>query len=1002
MIRYSLLLPFVAVSQMIACGTEQKKSIPRSDRPVQAPVTDPTLEAEMTKINGAGASLRPGSEAPAGGTPLAPTGTTGGFAVARLTHTLTFSETTDINGPARRSLPFIAVTESRPERCEPAATLLANKALADPAAIALALKEKLATLLAPLGYSFVEARGAFEHVVDTASGPLTIALTAPRAAQPEGFEPCSLDGASDPSPSDSPNDDDQPSSSGPTLAGETLRPYVLGPVATLDTKPAWTWVGHDGGSGSFRYKLDAGDFVETTTTSLHAESALSVGKHTLNVEEQSVAGAWEPVGDFATEIKDETFIALKQLDDRILIDFGYKDAPADELYAVVRYWGSTTWQPTNGVAVEAGAVPGENATVVIHVGPHRSLVDPHPLERAGFLYRVFRVSPALSYADPVEKEISTLTHASFTKLSVVNDEGRDLVLDGNYIYLGQNTAGLRILDVSSPLAPVEAGRLMLNDNIGTLTTAGGFVYLAGTHAHLLTVDARKPEAPVMTAEYPASPEGSGSSRPLIAGDKLYQATGKTLRTFSLADPAHPSLVKEVDLKPLYKSDFFDDAIRVQIHAGLLYLSITRGTSSPTYTLVVDPADDMKLVKSMDFDYMEMSQSAPLVATRIDDKSFLAQIYDITDPFNPVKKGEIDVGDDNNRFAFEGTRLHVISDRKYSLVDVTDPAAPKILGAKDVQNWGPLAVVGRGDAAYIAVNELGVQTVDLTTPTAPAFGANMQRFVDTNAVARSGNIVAVTTPYNGTFLLDLADPIHMTVVQKIDASGTDVALRGSHLYVSSNKGVVTYDVTNPKAPVLVAGGDAVSGSWLKVLGDALFAGSGAQIAIYDLDVAGRATKRVSAPVKGLLDFAVTQDRIYAALGTAGVAAFDHQLKPLGTYTDTAYWSHVAAIGDVAYVIEPGTNGRMRSIRFPGDGTSVALGSYLGLGNTVGMGASQGMIFVADSTRLISFDVTNPASLMVTRWGEGNFMTDVQADSDGIVVTSNKNFGFEGVTVFKGRR
>jgi hypothetical protein len=83
-------------------------------------------------------------------------------------------------------------------------------------------------------------------------------------------------------------------------------PTVMGSSPTNDTTPTWSWNSYDG-DGFFRYQLDStsagGWSAETTATSYTPASVLSVGNHTLYVQERDTAGNWSPTpGSFLINI----------------------------------------------------------------------------------------------------------------------------------------------------------------------------------------------------------------------------------------------------------------------------------------------------------------------------------------------------------------------------------------------------------------------------------------------------------------------------------------------------------------------------------------------------------------------------------------------------------------------------------------------------------------------------------------------------------------------------
>jgi len=83
-------------------------------------------------------------------------------------------------------------------------------------------------------------------------------------------------------------------------------PSVSGTTPTNSTTPTWSWSPGGGGNGTYRYKLDNSDLTsgatQTTSTSYTPGSGISVGSHTLYVQERDATGNWSSSGSRAIVI----------------------------------------------------------------------------------------------------------------------------------------------------------------------------------------------------------------------------------------------------------------------------------------------------------------------------------------------------------------------------------------------------------------------------------------------------------------------------------------------------------------------------------------------------------------------------------------------------------------------------------------------------------------------------------------------------------------------------
>src|SRR4051812_14283410 len=90
---------------------------------------------------------------------------------------------------------------------------------------------------------------------------------------------------------------------GPASSNPPNAPFVgVTPRSpTNNTKPTWTWMsGGNGGSGLFRYRLDANDLTKNVSMGIQSsftpDQPLSEGSHTLYVQERSATGDWSASG----------------------------------------------------------------------------------------------------------------------------------------------------------------------------------------------------------------------------------------------------------------------------------------------------------------------------------------------------------------------------------------------------------------------------------------------------------------------------------------------------------------------------------------------------------------------------------------------------------------------------------------------------------------------------------------------------------------------------------
>ena len=81
------------------------------------------------------------------------------------------------------------------------------------------------------------------------------------------------------------------------------------------------------------------------------------------------------------------------------------------------------------------------------------------------------------------------------------DEARDVVVRQNYAYVTAGNAGLRILDISNPEAPVELGYCDTPEDAETLELQGNYAYVADWERTLWIIDISDPAEPTQVGVF---------------------------------------------------------------------------------------------------------------------------------------------------------------------------------------------------------------------------------------------------------------------------------------------------------------------------------------------------------------------------------------------------------------------------------------------------------------------------------------------------------------------
>lgn len=123
---------------------------------------------------------------------------------------------------------------------------------------------------------------------------------------------------------------------------------------------------------------------------------------------------------------------------------------------------------------------------------------------------------------------------------------RRVAVDGDYAYLADGANGLRIIDISDPTAPSDAGPYDTAAVAAEVVVVGGLAYVADVVSGLHIIDISDPTNPteVGNLDFPDIIEGIA-----VVGHHAYVTAyrGADLRVIDIASPAVPTEVSSLDL-----------------------------------------------------------------------------------------------------------------------------------------------------------------------------------------------------------------------------------------------------------------------------------------------------------------------------------------------------------------------------------------------------------------------------------------------------------------------
>ena len=460
---------------------------------------------------------------------------------------------------------------------------------------------------------------------------------------------------------------------------------------------------------------------------------------------------------------------------------------------------------------------------------------------------------------------------------------------GGVLYASTYDGRLLALDTTDPLAPTLAGELALPDFATSLAVREGSLWLSVCNTGLVKVDTAQPLSPAVAdlVELPGwsydvahvggvslvagkddlrvvdpdeqRPEASqawfrapsGFGDLAFAGDRAFGLDYfEGLLTLDVTDPLHPVETARLPLGGDKRAIALggDHAFVAAGLGGLQVIGLT-DPDQPTLATTMFPGETVRGVAKAG-NLLLVSKALP------SGSQAMLSVLDATNWQAPVPLGAVSVPE-VGELVVDGTRALVSRVGGFALVDLSQPAAPVVLGT-----WlGGAPVSGMvldGTMAYVAVHAQGVYAVDLADPAHPQTVASWEDFPWVYHVALDAGVLYAVSMVDGVFAFDVREPGQLQLVDRVSLAGAEEALvvAGGTLYALTGEHGLT--MTAPVCLDQAAGAASVMPRGLALSASpnpfnprttiAFTLGEAADVAIDVHDVRGRQVRALLAPTR----------------------------------------------------------------------------------------------------------------------------------------------------------
>ena len=469
----------------------------------------------------------------------------------------------------------------------------------------------------------------------------------------------------------------------------------------------------------------------------------------------------------------------------------------------------------------------------------------------------------------------------------------DVAVAGNYCFVADGE-DLKVVQISPN--PQIVGSIDPPDVVMGVAASGSYAYVACRSAGLRVIDVSNPAMPMMVGGA-STGEAHGVA---VAGSFAYVATTNNgLVVVDVSDPTLPLVVGIAQTGRAFGVSVAADIAMINDSGAAMW---TVDISNP-----LQPAILGVFLVPGDAGGIAIAGGHAYVADRENgfDQNAL-RVFDLSNPRSPEPFNEALGGNTRAEGVALVDNLALLAQSSDGLLgfDVSDPSTPSLRWAVDTPGTA-VDVVVSGNYAYVADVNDGLQMVDISIPV-PARIGNI-RPGDVVGVEVRGQYAYLATGSIGLLVVDVSNPLFLYVVGTANTPGSanQVAVAGNYAYVADDAaGLTIVNVANPTAPVITTSLD--TGEVLDVVVEGTYAyvagrGRGLQV----IDVSNPSLPflvgTVNTPIDALR-VAVVDNYAYVAdaVGFQVVDISDpsSMFAVGGAYTNAAY--DVAVAGECVYL------------------------------------------------------------------------------------------------------
>jgi len=380
-----------------------------------------------------------------------------------------------------------------------------------------------------------------------------------------------------------------------------------------------------------------------------------------------------------------------------------------------------------------------------------------------------------------------------------------VVISGQYAYIAAGSRS-HIVDITNPAAPKYVGRIAAYGGYHQyLNVRSGYAYVCNFDAGLAVVNIANPAAPVNVV---ALPTGFRTARIVFDGNYGYVAVGDTgMVVYNLTNPAAPTVASKIKTQGRAASVYYGAVTIGGNPTGHIFVSNRNPAPGVSAINVANPAAP---TTSSFLAALAAPTGTAYTPFYLNGKVFVAygtaglRIIDVSVPANATLLSTANLGGDSRAVVASGNYAYVAArDSGVYVVDVTNPALPKKI--KTIKTARARGIAIAGTKVYVAASDSGMGVIDITNPAAASLIKYTGKAVYGENVAAIGNTAGLTD-YGAITFYDVtnpAAPVKKGTTAKFKTGNEGFAISGNFAYVPDGDSLKAFNITNLSAPTLTS-------------------------------------------------------------------------------------------------------------------------------------------------------------------------------------------------------